>query len=101
MTPVSDPPRTYRSTELAKRAGVTFRQIDYWARAGWLIPSVSDTQGSGTWRRFDAGDVLIAAILKELGLDWVRQKAEATGRLLRKHKEELLSAAAHGKILAV
>lgn len=40
------------ATELAHRAGITYRQVDYWTRAGWITAKV-DADGSGTVRLYD------------------------------------------------
>lgn len=47
------------SNELARRARVTFRQLDTWVRAGYLTP-VIDTAGSGNprgWHEWQVGEV--------------------------------------------
>lgn len=56
---------TYTATEAAARAGVTYRQLDYWARAGHLTPSV-EADGSGTKRRYTTAEVDQAQILGRL-----------------------------------
>jgi DNA-binding transcriptional MerR regulator len=47
-------------------ARLTYRQLDYWVRAGLVTPSVCDAKGSGSVRRFSARDVLLLAILSHL-----------------------------------
>lgn len=37
--------------ELAQTSGATFRQLDFWARRGYLVPAV-EAKGSGTKRRY-------------------------------------------------
>lgn len=52
-------PQTFRSTEAADLAGISFRQLDYWARLGIVVPSITDGAGSGNRRRYSAQDVRI------------------------------------------
>jgi len=56
----------YSSTEMARLAGVTFRQVDYWTRSGLISPSVRDTRGSGTQRRFSDDDLVRLRVIAEL-----------------------------------
>ena len=37
----------YRVPEVKRIAGITYRQLDYWARTGLVTPSVKDAQGAG------------------------------------------------------
>lgn len=46
--------------------GITYRQLDYWARTGLLRPSITDAAGSGTKRRYSYGDVLELKVIKRL-----------------------------------
>ncbi len=54
---LSDHLRFYSSAETAAKAGVTYRQLDYWVRNGLIVPSVSQANGQGTRRQFSAEDV--------------------------------------------
>ncbi len=51
------------ANELARRAGVTYRQLDYWCRIG-LLPDTA--RGSGSARRFDASDFAVVCRLRAL-----------------------------------
>jgi len=42
----------YRGPTACAAAGITYRQLDYWARTDLLRPSHVDAQGSGTQRRY-------------------------------------------------
>lgn len=53
------------SQEAARIAGATFRQIDYWIRTGLACPHLRD-MGSGTRRRYQAGDVEVLHALAQL-----------------------------------
>ena len=46
--------------------GITYRQLDYWARTGLLRPSITDATGSGSQRRYSYGDVLELKVIKRL-----------------------------------
>lgn len=62
--PLDTPGEFYTSTDVRNVTGVSYRQLDYWTRAGFLGPDVEATPGSGRWRlyRFEAV-VIIAALL--------------------------------------
>jgi DNA-binding transcriptional MerR regulator len=46
--------------------GITYRQLDYWARTDLLRPSVSEARGSGTQRRYSYQDLLQLKVIKGL-----------------------------------
>jgi len=46
--------------------GITYRQLDYWARTDMLRPSISDARGSGTQRRYAYQDLLELKVIKQL-----------------------------------
>ena len=46
--------------------GITYRQLDYWARTGLFRPSITDATGSGSQRRYSYGDVLELKVIKRL-----------------------------------
>jgi DNA-binding transcriptional MerR regulator len=56
----------FRGPQVCKIVGITYRQLDYWARTGLLRPSISDARGSGTQRRYSYHDVLELKVIKEL-----------------------------------
>jgi hypothetical protein len=47
----------YTTDEVANRAGLTFRQVDYWIRRGAIVPSLRSAHGSGTRRRWSPLDL--------------------------------------------
>lgn len=56
-----------RSTrDVSDLTGATYRQVDYWARQGWLTPSVEECRGSGTARRWSDQDVQDVRLLLAL-----------------------------------
>jgi DNA-binding transcriptional MerR regulator len=46
--------------------GITYRQLDYWARTGLLRPSLVEAKGSGTKRVYSYQDVLELKVIKQL-----------------------------------
>ena len=46
--------------------GITYRQLDYWARTDLVRPSLADAQGSGTRRRYSYRDLLELKAIKNL-----------------------------------
>lgn len=62
-------------------AGITYRQLDYWARTGLVEPSIRPATGSGTQRLYSFRDVLVLKIVKRLldtgvSLQQIRQAVE-------------------------
>ncbi|HEV3280918.1 MAG TPA: MerR family transcriptional regulator [Acidimicrobiales bacterium] len=56
----------FRGAEVCSVVGITYRQLDYWARTGLLRPSIVDASGSGSQRRYSYGDVLELKVIKRL-----------------------------------
>jgi DNA-binding transcriptional MerR regulator len=56
----------YSGTQTAKVVGITYRQLDYWARTGLLTPSIAEASGSGSRRRYSYRDLLELRIIKTL-----------------------------------
>ncbi len=56
----------FRGSEVCSVVGITYRQLDYWARTGLLRPSIVDASGSGSQRRYSYGDVLELKVIKRL-----------------------------------
>ena len=46
--------------------GITYRQLDYWARTGLVTPSVRDAHGSGTQRLYSFQDLVSFKVIKKL-----------------------------------
>jgi DNA-binding transcriptional MerR regulator len=80
------PLHTYTGTAAAKIVGITYRQIDYWARTDLVRPEYNDGLGSGTPRRYTYRNLLELRMVKTLldagiRLDTVREVFE----YLREH----------------
>ncbi|MFC5723342.1 MerR family transcriptional regulator [Streptomyces gamaensis] len=56
----------YRGPTACAAAGITYRQLDYWARTGLVEPSVRPAHGSGTQRLYSFRDVVVLKIVKRL-----------------------------------
>jgi DNA-binding transcriptional MerR regulator len=56
----------YRGPTACSVAGITYRQLDYWARTGLVTPSIRDASGSGTQRLYSFRDILVLKIVKRL-----------------------------------
>lgn len=57
---------TYSGTRAAQIVGITYRQLDYWARTNLIRPSKSDAAGSGTRRQYTYRDLLELKVVKML-----------------------------------
>jgi DNA-binding transcriptional MerR regulator len=56
----------YRGPTACRAAGITYRQLDYWARTGLVEPSVRPATGSGTQRLYSFRDILVLKVVKRL-----------------------------------
>jgi hypothetical protein len=56
----------YRGPTACAIAGITYKQLDYWARTGLVEPSVRAAQGSGTRRLYSFRDILALKVVKRL-----------------------------------
>ncbi|GAA1115869.1 MULTISPECIES: MerR family transcriptional regulator [Arthrobacter] len=64
--PVLDEDAGYRGPTACKAAGITYRQLDYWARTGLVEPAVRGASGSGTQRLYGFRDILVLKVVKRL-----------------------------------
>jgi DNA-binding transcriptional MerR regulator len=65
--PAADSPEVgYRGPTACSAAGITYRQLDYWARTGLVEPSVRAAHGSGTQRLYSFRDILVLKVVKRL-----------------------------------
>src|SRR5690242_122436 len=56
----------YRGPTACSAAGITYRQLDYWARTKLVEPTVRSATGSGTQRLYSFKDILLLKIIKRL-----------------------------------
>ncbi|HDK45400.1 MAG TPA: MerR family transcriptional regulator [Actinobacteria bacterium] len=56
----------FRAPQVCHLVGITYRQLDYWARTGLLRPSLKAARGSGSQRLYSFGDVVQLKVVKRL-----------------------------------
>ena len=56
----------YRGPTACSAAGITYRQLDYWARTALVEPSVRPAHGSGSQRLYSFRDILVLKVVKRL-----------------------------------
>ncbi len=56
----------FSGTKAAQIVGITYRQLDYWARTDLVRPSMADASGSGSRRQYSYQDLLELKIIKNL-----------------------------------
>lgn len=56
----------YRGPTACSAAGITYRQLDYWARTGLVEPSIRADQGSGSQSLYSFRDILVLKVVKRL-----------------------------------
>ena len=74
----------YRAPQVCKVVGISYRQLDYWARTELLKPSLRAAEGSGTQRLYSFTDLVQLRVIKRLldtgislakirkAVDWLR-----------------------------
>ena len=56
----------YRVPIACQVAGISYRQLDYWARTELVRPSIRGAKGSGSQRLYSFKDILVLKIVKRL-----------------------------------
>lgn len=80
-----------RGPVVCKIAGISYRQLDYWARTGLVSPEIRGAGGSGTQRLYSFRDVLMLKVVKRLldvGIS-LQQIRTAMGHLRARGVEDL------------
>src|SRR2546430_368480 len=76
----------YRVPEVCKVIGISYRQLDYWARTGLVTPSIRDAGGSGTQRLYSFQDLVQLRVIKKLIDAGVSlQRVRKAVKFLREH----------------
>jgi len=57
---------SFSTGEAVRITGVSFRNIDYWARTKFIVPSIADARGTGTERKYSFSDLLALRVAREL-----------------------------------
>ncbi|MGH9105105.1 MAG: MerR family transcriptional regulator [Acidimicrobiales bacterium] len=66
LAPSGEAETGFRGPQVCSIVGITYRQLDYWARTDLLRPSISDARGSGTQRVYSYTDLLQLRVIKQL-----------------------------------
>ncbi len=56
----------FRAPSVCNLVGITYRQLDYWARTGLITPSIQEAAGSGSQRLYSFTDVVQLKVIKRL-----------------------------------
>lgn len=83
----------YRGPIACQAAGITYRQLDYWARTGLVVPSLRIAKGSGSPRLYSFRDILVLRVVKKLldaGVS-LQQVRTAIGQLSDRGVDDLAS----------
>jgi DNA-binding transcriptional MerR regulator len=56
----------FRGPQVCTIVGITYRQLDYWARTDLVRPSIADAHGSGTQRTYSYADLVRLKVVKNL-----------------------------------
>jgi DNA-binding transcriptional MerR regulator len=76
-----DAVKGFSGSLVCRLTGVTYRQLDYWARTDLVTPSITPASGSGSKRAYSYGDVLEVKVIKSLldsGLSLTRARQAVT-----------------------
>jgi DNA-binding transcriptional MerR regulator len=57
---------SFSTGDAVRITGVSFRNMDYWARTKFISPSIAEAQGTGTERRYSFSDLLALRVAREL-----------------------------------
>jgi len=84
----------FRGPQVCKIVGISYRQLDYWARTDLIRPSIADARGSGTQRLYSYRDLVELKVIKHLLDAGISLRTARTAiEYLREHLGEELAAA--------
>jgi DNA-binding transcriptional MerR regulator len=84
----------FSGTQTAQIVGITYRQLDYWARTDLVRPSLTDARGSGSRRRYSYRDLLELKVIKNLLDAGIRlENVREVFAYLREHVDSDISSA--------
>ena len=66
----------FSGRKTAEVVGISYRQLDYWARTDLIRPSLSDASGSGSRRSYSYNDLLELKTIKKLLDAWKDKKRD-------------------------
>ena len=110
----------FRGPQVCSIVGITYRQLDYWARTDLVRPSLVDASGSGSRRRYSYRDLLELKVIKtlldagvklqtarkaieylreDLGDDWATASLvlNGTSSVLARNGDDLVDIVRHGQ----
>lgn len=84
----------FSGTKAATIVGITYRQLDYWARTDLIRPSLTDAAGSGSRRLYSYRDLLELRVIKSLLDAGIKLESVRTAfEYLRTHLETDIASA--------
>jgi len=84
----------FSGTKAAKIVGISYRQLDYWARTDLVRPSLTDAKGSGSRRAYTYRDLLELRVIKSLLDAGIKLESVRTAfEYLRKHVDTDIASA--------
>lgn len=66
LVPTTHEPDGWRGPAVCQIVGISYRQLDYWARTDLVRPSIAEARGSGTKRRYSWDDLIALEVVKRL-----------------------------------
>jgi len=86
--------QSFSGTKAAQIVGISYRQLDYWARTDLMRPSLCDATGSGSRRVYQYRDLLELRVIKNLIDAGIRlESVRAVFNYLRAHVDTDIAAA--------
>jgi hypothetical protein len=84
----------WTANQACKITGVTYKQLDHWARTGLLVPSVAVAEGTGTMRLYNLNDLVALGVIKRfrdhgISLQAVRKSVSYLRSMLPEVKQPL------------
>jgi DNA-binding transcriptional MerR regulator len=84
----------FSGTKAASIVGISYRQLDYWARTDLVRPSLADARGSGSRRQYSYRDLLELRVIKSLLDAGIKLESVRTAfNFLRQHVESDIASA--------
>jgi DNA-binding transcriptional MerR regulator len=84
----------FSGTKAASIVGISYRQLDYWARTDLVRPSLADARGSGSRRQYSYRDLLELRVIKSLLDAGIKLESVRTAfDFLRQHVESDIASA--------
>ena len=88
------PNQGYSASLTAGIVGITYRQLDYWARTELVVPSLAQAVGSGSRRQYSYDDLVRLKVIKRLLDNGIKlEKVRAIFDYIRNELQEDISSA--------